>query len=1020
MTDIVDEYFVANGSNTATLARRTMTIAKPFNAKTDSTLTINILEGLSCVTLLTQLRGRSIPDQRMSTQLAPGVSVVWCLDKCFPLYYSTLRLPDECNRKTLPWRGLTMNYHEAVYKDREFEGKPHAGLALRPLPVSANNDTTIMHVLRNENYRKVSCLLMLWVAVTVAHEACIDMTGPTATANNFCSDYNGKTCCSVDQDRAISNLYQSLTISDATCSSLIKQALCSKCDPWGAHLFGVEDQNQHNFPLVCGGYCTNFYAACGNININWPAGQNPIDNATNRIADNYPTRDTFCNHYAPLSADTACYSGSPFSPKPAPPVAAGSTQICTEFFTSSDSGLYKVLKIVDPHDNSNRLFAAIQNGDVRILDQTTGNNLGNLLSVPALDNGEAGLIGIVAHPNFKNNGKLYIYWSSRSIPSTCNDDDWCNGGTCTNGVCAGNFYMSNVLDEYYVPPNSNTANTPAVRRLLTVAKPFNNHNGGDLIFGADGYLYFGTGDGGDANDPFNNAQNINRRLGKILRIDVDSTNFLAGRNYAVPASNPFMNSKFPEIYATGLRNPWRMSFHPLNPNYLFVGDVGQDFVEEVDLVIKGGNYGWPRLEGTALTRTKGGANNIYTGPTVDPIIQYFHNQTGSQGPAVTGGIVYTGSQDPCNYGKYIFGDWTNIIWSATETSPGSGSFAFNVNNRINLRCTGNNCNGIGALAAFSVDDKNNFYFIGINGVYRVTNPNRCGITCSSAPSSQSPAPSSQNPAPSSQKAPSTTAAASASTCTYSSLCATGFCGCGQACYNPSQYCCLNGNLQQKAFCPTAAPTSAASSTVTPSSNAAVSSTATPSSTVAPAPAPSSTVAPTTATPTTGNGAASTTNAPPASTGVRGNCPAPLYSCGGACYYDYQYCCVNGQLTQLAFCPKSATASPSANPTSSAAPVTSATPANPTTSTPVTSAAATPSSSAASSSQPTCTMAGCGQSCCPTASNGNVCYASWQYTCSFDGYTGRATLCPVNSYSCNGACYNPSQYGCNAQGQLYPK
>ncbi|PRP80222.1 hypothetical protein PROFUN_12108 [Planoprotostelium fungivorum] len=550
----------------------------------------------------------------------------------------------------------------------------------------------------------------------------------TFQTNNFCSDYSGKTCCTTEADSQIQNLYDGLTIPDASCSAFIKATLCSRCDPWGAHLFGVEELEARTFPVLCDDYCTSFYSACANVNINWPSGQNPF-NSSNTLSETFTTRDSFCSNYGPISADVACYNGTVFVPRPAPEPAAGSSEICIEQIAKSDS-VNKALKLVDPNDGTNRLFIAFQSGSVQVLNRTSGAFISNLLTVPTFNNGEAGLIGIATHPHFSVNGLVYIFWSSRSVPTTCEDDDWCNGGTCNNGVCGGSFYMTNIVDEYFVANGSNTA-TPA-RRIMTIAKPFNNHNGGDLTFGPDGYLYFGTGDGGDANDPFNNALNLNRRLGKILRIDVDGSP-LSGRNYTVPSSNPFLSSKFPEIYAYGLRNPWRMSFDPFNPAYLLVGDVGQDFVEEIDLVVRGGNYGWPKYEGTAITRTKTGASAINVTKPLDPIIQYFHNQTGSQGPAVIGGYVYAGSRDPCSYGKYIFADWTNIMWSSSQSSAGSGSFPFNVNSRYISRCTGDNCNGYGAIAAFSVDANQDLYVLSINGVYRLVEPSRCGITCTAQP-----------------------------------------------------------------------------------------------------------------------------------------------------------------------------------------------------------------------------------------------------------------------------------------------
>eukprot|EP01117_Protostelium_nocturnum_P004767 TRINITY_DN1728_c0_g1_i1.p1 TRINITY_DN1728_c0_g1~~TRINITY_DN1728_c0_g1_i1.p1 ORF type:complete len:659 (-),score=194.62 TRINITY_DN1728_c0_g1_i1:41-2017(-) len=569
-------------------------------------------------------------------------------------------------------------------------------------------------------------LLLSIITLSYAHEACFDLTGPVQETNSYCTDYSGHSCCSTADDSALQAMIEGLGITDQTCLNYIKQTSCAKCDPWAAHLFGVEDVNPKDFPELCGGYCPGFYQACSQVSMEWPEGKNPFGIQQKIIAEAFPTQEDFCGYYQPLTNNTACYNGTKFVPKAAPAIPPGSDELCLEYFAYSDGVFGKMLVLADFHDKSGRLFAAYQNGSLIALNYTTGSYIDTVLAVPTIANGEAGLIGVAAHPKFAENGKFYIFWSDKNRKADCQNDDWCNGNKCEAGKCTG-AYMTNVIQEYHLPAGSNVADPTPLRTLMEISKPYNNHNGGDLIFGSDGYLYVGTGDGGLANDPFNCAQNLNRRAGKILRIDVDATP-IEGRFYAVPSDNPFPNSTFPEIYAYGFRNPWRMSFDALNPGYFFVGDVGQDYVEEVDLVKKGGNYGWPDYEGKQPTRTK--ANKVELTTKIDPIFEYDHSDN-YQGPSVIGGYVYRGQRDPCQYGKYILADWSNVLWSALETPVGLGTYAFDVNKRFGYQCAkgSKQCPPLNAIQAFSQDDFGDLYILSVGGSFRVVEPSRCGLTC---------------------------------------------------------------------------------------------------------------------------------------------------------------------------------------------------------------------------------------------------------------------------------------------------
>src|SRR4030095_7048326 len=244
------------------------------------------------------------------------------------------------------------------------------------------------------------------------------------------------------------------------------------------------------------------------------------------------------------------------------------------------SGLKGPVGLASPDDGSERLFIIEQTGAVRIIKK------GQLLEKPFIDlaskldelnsfYSEKGLLGIAVHPEYKSNGKFYLYYSV---------------STATKGMD-----HKSVIAEYTVSSNTDIANTTP-RTILEIEEPESNHNGGQLCFGPDRYLYIGVGDGGGAGDkhgPAGNGQNINTLLGKILRIDVNG-----GNPYTIPADNPFASKEGrDEMFAYGWRNPWRFSFDR-KEGRLFCGDVGQNEFEEVDIIEKGKNYGWRIMEGS--------------------------------------------------------------------------------------------------------------------------------------------------------------------------------------------------------------------------------------------------------------------------------------------------------------------------------------------------------------------------------------------------------------------------------------
>jgi len=315
------------------------------------------------------------------------------------------------------------------------------------------------------------------------------------------------------------------------------------------------------------------------------------------------------------------------------------------------SGLNGVVDIVNAGDS--RLFAVEQSGHIRVVLSDGSVLSSDFLDISALVSGdsEEGLLGLAFHPNYFSNGFFYVYYTNTS----------------------GNI----VIARYSVsgsPMTSNTANPSSAQTLLTIPHPnFTNHNGGDLLFGPDGYLYFGTGDGGSGCDPDDNGQNTDVLLAKILRIDVDS-----GSPYGIPPSNPFAGSmtQRQEIWAYGVRNPWRFSFDRANGN-LYIADVGQNALEEVDFQPHGSsggqNYGWDCYEGNSLASSSSGCSTTATCTPASqftfPVYQY--NHSGGR-CAITGGFVYRGSQSASLVGHYFFADYCSSDFYSL-TTPDNGS-----------------------------------------------------------------------------------------------------------------------------------------------------------------------------------------------------------------------------------------------------------------------------------------------------------------------------------------------------------
>lgn len=327
---------------------------------------------------------------------------------------------------------------------------------------------------------------------------------------------------------------------------------------------------------------------------------------------------------------------------------AGATQIAQAQLTTEIylSGLTRPVFNTHAGDGSGRMFIVEQPGRIRLVDAD-----GNLQATPFLDivssvtggvsgGDERGLLGLAFHPDYANNGLFYVNYTT-TIAGT----------------------LRTVIDEFSVSSlNPNFADPSTGRRLMSINQPFSNHNGGWIGFGPDGYLYIATGDGGSGNDPGNRASNLTVLLGKMLRIDVDNQD--PGLEYAIPADNPFVDNANArdEIWAYGLRNPWRTSFDRLTGD-LWIADVGQNAREEVNFQPAGDpggqHYGWRCREGTIPTPGISGcptSNPLW----VDPVHDYPH----SQGRSITGGYAYRGCELGEAYqGLYFFSDYVSgSVW----------------------------------------------------------------------------------------------------------------------------------------------------------------------------------------------------------------------------------------------------------------------------------------------------------------------------------------------------------------------
>ena len=331
--------------------------------------------------------------------------------------------------------------------------------------------------------------------------------------------------------------------------------------------------------------------------------------------------------------------------------------------------------IYEPGDGTNRIFILEQRGIIYVFNNTANVTKREIfldIQEKVIFQGEMGLLGLAFHPNYNINGYFYIDYVTDDPRRT-------------------------IISRFTVnSTDPNKANSSSEINILSVEQPFTNHNGGQIIFGPDDYLYIGLGDGGSGGDPYGNAQNLNTLLGSILRIDVDS-----GDPYSIPPDNPFVNTTYRrEIYAYGLRNPWRFSFDN-ETGWLWAADNGQSSWEEIDIIEKGKNYGWNIMEGAHCYLPPFACN---TTNLELPIFEYSHDV----GHSIIGGFVYYGPSLLNLTGSYIYGDYEyGQIWALEYDGIHKTNNTILVNTDLEI-------------TSFGIDASSELYFCAFDGnIYKL-------------------------------------------------------------------------------------------------------------------------------------------------------------------------------------------------------------------------------------------------------------------------------------------------------------
>jgi len=363
--------------------------------------------------------------------------------------------------------------------------------------------------------------------------------------------------------------------------------------------------------------------------------------------------------------------------------------------TEFASGLTRPVYLTQARGDDTRFFVVEKVGRVSIVQdgvvsETPFLDLTDRVSEGGSPQGEMGLLGLAFHPDYADNGRFYVFYSVE------------NGGRIER------------ISEF-TADSADSADPESERILIEITDPESNHNGGNLAFGPDGFLYIGSGDGGGANDRHGatgNGQNVGVMLGKILRIDVDGTGAGANSTYAIPPGNMAGAGVLPEIWSYGLRNPWRYSFDACTGD-MYIGDVGQDELEEVDFEpanTAGRNYGWRLMEADACFNPNSGCNAA-TQNLILPVAQYDHDT----GQSITGGYVYRGSAIPNLRGTYLYADYVSATFFALRMQGGAVAQA-----QLDISDNINPGGDVVDISSFAQDNVGELYVLSLDGtVYRI-------------------------------------------------------------------------------------------------------------------------------------------------------------------------------------------------------------------------------------------------------------------------------------------------------------
>ncbi|KAJ4979401.1 hypothetical protein NE237_010181 [Protea cynaroides] len=651
-------------------------------------------------------------------------------------------------------------------------------------------------------------LLLLLLHPSSSYPLCTNSWAPITpkTQLTFCS-YNGSSCCDYYKDSKLQKKFLSMNISDHACASLMKSILCASCDPFSAELFTI-DSGTRSVPVLCnstvskGSYQSNtandfsgtVWDTCNNVtmlnspfasSIQGSARKKTSSHTSSKLSTFSSSKNEFSSVFGGSSGnDSVCFNGEPVSFKNTEiqPVPDG---LCLE---KIGNGSYINLA---PHpDGSNRIFLSDLNGRIwltSVPDVGSGGTLELDQLNPFLDisnivysGTDYGMMGMAFHPNFVNNGRFFVsfncdktQWPGCTGECSCNTQSKCDpshlGFDSGSGPCQ--FYS--IVSEFTANSTSTTqtlslleerGNPTEVRRIFSMGLPFEAHHGGQILFGpTDGYLYFMMGDGGKDDDPYNFAQNKQALLGKIMRLDVDNfpsaeeiTSLGLWGNYSIPKDNPVYQDPtlLPEIWALGFRNPWRCSFDAIRPSYFLCSDDGVNRYEEVNIITKGGNYGWRVYEGPYTfnppSPEPGGITAASSINAIFPVMGFHFSEVNQNdgSAAIMAGYFYRSMTEPTLYGRFLYADfYGNDMFVGTETPENSGNFTYNHtafgcadDSPMDCGFTGG-VPALGYIFSFGEDNKKDVSVLTSNGVFRVVQRSRCNNAFSRSIDVGIPAPS---------------------------------------------------------------------------------------------------------------------------------------------------------------------------------------------------------------------------------------------------------------------------------------